>query len=269
MKKITTVMASAMLMGAAMTAGAVSPAVPSIYSAGPLRAPTYTAPGLFVQEKVAFALLESAMQAAEGIVYTAGCTGASGTWDISTEVFDDGSGSLDISSNGVSQLSITGSASAITRSPGGTQVTTSGSGGLRGNTSVHSSTAYFNTSGAMMVQSATFNTRSVNGNLDRLSGTVIKDFWKEQRGIPVIYDWGLQSVSKNLVPQDKWWQRSVANRSNDIFGYTHFHKDRLYSGKNGGACSIDITMSGTNDADFFGQSGTFVIRKATPPSAVN
>ena len=38
MKKITTVMASAMLMGAAMTAGATNPpAVPSIYSAGPFK----------------------------------------------------------------------------------------------------------------------------------------------------------------------------------------------------------------------------------------
>jgi len=268
MKKITTVMASAMLMGAAMTAGANPPPVPSIYSGGPLRAPTYAKPGLFVQEKVAFALLESAMQAAEGIVYTAGCTGAAGTWDISVEVFDDGSGALDISSNGVSQLSMSGNSFAINQSPGGTRVTTSGFGNLRGNTSNHSSTAYFDGPGAMMVQSATFNTRSVNGNLDPLSGTVIKDFWKQVRGIPYIYDWGLQSVSKRNVPQDKWWQRSAANRSNDVFGRTEFRKDRLYSAKNGGACTIDIDMTGSNDADFFGQSGTFTIRKATPTRSI-
>ena len=120
-----------------------------------------------------------------------------------------------------------------------------------------------------MVQSAAFNVRSVNNNLDRLSGTVIKDFWKETfRGLPVIIDWGLQSVSKNLVPQDKWWQRSFANRSDGIFARTHFRKDRLYSAKNGGACFIDINMSGVNDADFFGQSGTFIIRKANPSPAV-
>jgi hypothetical protein len=269
MKKITTVMASAMLMGAAMTAGATAPAVPSIYSAGPLRAPTYTAPGLFVQEKVAFALLESAMQAAEGIVYTAGCTGASATWDISVEVFDDGAGSLDISSNGVTQLSGRGLASAITASPGGTTVRTVAAGNLKGNTLNHASTAYYNTPGAMMVQSAGFNVKSVNGNLDPLSGTVIKDFWKQSlRGLPVIIDWGLQSVSKNLVPQDKWWQRSAANRSDGVFARTHFRKDRLYSAKNGGACTIDIDMSGSNDADFFGQSGTLIIRKATPTPTI-
>jgi hypothetical protein len=48
MKKITTVMASAMLMGAAITAGAGAPDVPRIYSAGPLKAPQYTAPNLFI-----------------------------------------------------------------------------------------------------------------------------------------------------------------------------------------------------------------------------
>jgi hypothetical protein len=121
----------------------------------------------------------------------------------------------------------------------------------------------------MMVQGANFNVRSVNRNLDPLSGTVIKDFYKRTiSGIPFIFDWGLQSVSKNLVPQDKWWQRSIAWRSDGVFGRTNFRKDRLYSGKNGGACTIDILMTGTNDADFFGQEGTLVIRKANPATAI-
>jgi hypothetical protein len=276
MKKITTVMASAMLMGAAMTAGAQSPSVPSLYSVSNLlTARGYSAPNLFLQEKTAFALLEGAMQAAEGIIYTSGCTGASAKWDLSVEVFDDGAGTLEASSNGVSQLNLTGSASAVTLSPGGTKVRVAGRGALKGNTLNYSSNAYFNKPGAMMVQSAAFGVKSVNGNLDPLSGTVIKDFWKEDprfietarcrscgdSRVPVIYDWGLQSVSKNLVPQDKWWQRSLANRSDGVFARTQFRKDRLYSAKNGGACTIDIDISGSNDADFFGQSGTLIISK--------
>jgi hypothetical protein len=273
MKKLTTVVSSALLMGAAMSAGAQAPAVPAPYGAGPLKAPTYMAPNLFVQEKTAFALLEGAMQAAEGIVYTSGCSSVAGTWDLSVEVFDDGAGSLDVSSNGVSQLSLSGVAAAIVKSPGGTVVKTSGTGNLKGKTLNHTSTAYYNTPGAMMVQSAVFGVKSVNGNLDPLSGTVIKDFWKETscsicgQGLPIIYDWGLQSVSKNYVPQDKWWQRSYEYRSDGVFGRTHFRKDRLYSAKNGGACTIDIDISGTNDADFFGQTGSFVIRKATPTAS--
>ena len=274
MKKITTVMASAMLMGAAMTAGAQAPAVPSIYNGGTLKASVYKTPNLFDQEKVAFALLEGAMQAAEGIIYTNGCTGASATWDLSVEVFDDGAGSLEASSNGVSQLNLKGVASALTLSPGGTKVRVAGNGNLKGKTLNYASTAYYNKPGAMMVQSAGFNVKSVNGNLDKLSGTVIKDFWLEtgcgrceQTGFPVIFDWGLQSVSKNLVPQDKWWQRSAANRSDGVFGRTHFRKDRLYSAKNGGVCTIDIDMSGSNDADFFGQTGTLSIYKAAPTAS--
>jgi hypothetical protein len=270
MKKITTVMASAMLMGVAMTAGAQAPAVPSVYIAGPLKAPKYAAPGLFLQERVAFALLEGAMQAAEGIVYTAGCTGASATWDISAEVFDDGAGSLEVSSNGVSQFNERGfGKNDTTQSPGGTVVKTLAYGNLKGNKLGHYSTAYYNATGAMMVQNAEFKVESVNGKLDPLSGSVIKDFWKESlRGLPVIIDWGLQSVSKYNYPQDKWWQRSQANRSDGIFGRTHFRKDRLYSAKNGGACTIDIDMSGTNDADFFGQSGTLIIKKALPTPTI-
>ena len=276
MKKITTVMASAMLMGAAMTAGAQAPAVPSLYTdSNLLTARGYSAPKLFDQEKVAFALLEGAMQAAEGIIYTNGCTGASATWDLSVEVFDDGAGSLEASSNGVSQLNLKGVASAITLSPGGTKVRVAGAGALKGKTLNYASTAYYNKPGAMMVQSAGFNVKSVNGNLDKLSGTVIKDFWLEDPRyaeasrcskncdpiVPVIYDWGLQSVSKNLVPQDKWWQRSAANRSDGVFARTWFQKTRLYSAKNGGACSITIDISGSNDADFFGQSGSLTISK--------
>jgi hypothetical protein len=276
MKKMTTVMATAMLLGAAMTAGADAPPVPRIYRDGPL-AP-YTVPNLFLQEKTAFALLEGAMQAAEGIVYTSGCAGAAAEWDLGVEVFDDGAGSLDVSSNGVSQLGLRGVASAIALSPGGTKVRVTGTGALKGKTLNYSSNAYYNKPGAMMVQSATFGVKSVNGNLDPLSGTVIKDFWKANPRnvetlscsdvercfdprIPVIIDWGLQSVSKNLVPQDKWWQRSRANRSDGVFARTQFRKDRLYSAKNGGACMITIDISGSNDADFFGQSGTLTISK--------
>jgi len=269
MKNITTVMASAMLMGATMTAGAGAPDVPSIYSKGPLG--TKTSPYLFVQEKVAFALMESAMQAAEGVIYANGCSAAQGTWDINTEVFDDGKGSLEVSSNGVSQLNLSGVASALTKSPGGTQVGVKGSGSLKGNSSItqFNSTAYYNTPGAMMVETANFGVKSVNGNYDPLTGIVIKDFWKETSGkdcncssaFPIIWDWGLQAILKNYVPQDKWWQRSAANRSDGEFGRTVFRKDRLYSAKNGGSCSITIDMKGTNDADFFGQSGTLVIKK--------
>jgi hypothetical protein len=117
------------------------------------------------------------MQAAEGIIYTNGCAGASASWDISVDVYDDGAGSLDVSSNDVSQLTLNGVASQLIKSPGGTQVRVTGKGALKGKTLNYASTAFYNTPGAMMVQSAAFGFKSVNGNLDPLSGTVVKDFW--------------------------------------------------------------------------------------------
>lgn len=265
MKKITTVMASAMLMGASMTAGALSP---------PLPAPPYAPnkfiaggvePNLFLSEKTAYALLEGVQQAAEAAVYARSCDFAKGKWDLDVSVEDGGNGTLLLSSNGLDAGALRGVGQNFNNvSPGGSRVLVGGliNFGKGYTVTPFSGTTWFNKTGSVMVGEGTMPTRSINGGVDALSGTVIKDFFQTRGpGYPLFWDWGLQSVSKNKFPQDKWWQRSLSNRSDGVFARTQFRKDRIYSGKKGGACVIEIDINGTNDADLFEQSGTLVIRK--------
>jgi hypothetical protein len=289
---------SAILQGPVVSANDVPPDVPAPYTSGPLEGPVYVAPGLFKSEKAAFAALEGAMQEAEAIIYQGGCVAASGggsrTWDISTFVDNTGTGFVEVSLNGELQFTLDVSGGALAGPPAETSFRVTGNSEgqdvadivqeeppegtsfrvtgnelnvLNGNSlPFYLSTAHYSATGQMMTQTARFRVKNVNNLLDSLSGTAIKDFYKvgATAPIPVIYDWGLQSVSKNDIPQDKWWQRSEANRSDNFIGKTHFRKDRLFSAKSGGVCSIDILMEGTNDANLFDQTGTLTIKKAAP-----
>jgi hypothetical protein len=295
MKTKLTVMAAAILMGTAFTVNATAygglypPAPPFPYGSGPLKAP-YLAPNLFISEKAAFAGLEGAMQEAEGVIYQGGCAAASGTWRINAFADDTGNGSVRVSSGGATQFRLNVAWQAVTSPPylGGTKFHITGGtpnhlGGVK--LPLYDGTAYYSGTGQMMVMDARFDVGNVNYAFDHLTGTVIKDFFKvlpqgvyPDEGkttcksdcggydptVPVIYDWGLQSVSKEWVPQDKWWQRSKATRSDGSDAKTIFWKDRLFSAKNGGVCKIKIAMTGANDADGFAQSGTLTIKKEAP-----
>jgi hypothetical protein len=278
-------MASAVLMGTAVTVSAFGaidpPAPPAPYQNGPLKSP-YLAPGLFKSEKAAFAALEGTMQEAEAVIYQGGCAAAAGrTWDIGTYADEDGNGSVDVSSNGVPQLHLDVAASPLVAPAylGGTKFVTTGlpTNVLNGKKlPLYNGTAYYSKTGQMMTLGASFQVGNINTvgntNLDLLTGTVIKDFYKlnpiltstTDPQVPVIFDWGLQSVSKNMVPQDKWWQRSKASRSDGYDAKTVFVKDRLFSDKNNGVCRIKIDMSGANDANGFDQGGTLTIERGAP-----
>ncbi len=268
MKTSFKIVTSAALMAAALGVSAGPPGVPSIYEKGPLIGPYYANPGLFTAEKAAFSALESAMQVGEGAVYQGGCAAASRKYDMSSFVDQDGYGYVDVSSGGALQFRLNVKPGPTTPAPSGTSFIVSGTGHLGGTTlSSFSSTARYSAGGAMMTEGATLSVRSVNNNFDYLSGFIIKDFFKvnAQSYIPVIYDWGLQSMHKNTIPQDKWWQRSVATRSDGVVGRTIWWKDRLFSAKNGGVCHIKIDLSGTNDADLFAEDGSFTISRIAPP----
>ncbi len=273
MKTSSKILSSVALMAAAMGVSAGPPGVPSIYGKGPLTAP-YSNPGLFTAERAAFTALESAMQVAEGVVYQGGCAAAARSYDMSTFVDQDGYGNVDVSSGGALQFRLNVAPGASTAAPVGTSYNVKGFGHLGGTTLANfSSTGRYSAGGAMMTEGATLGVRSVNGSFDNLSGFLIKDFFKftpvcarcTSSSIPVIYDWGLQSMHKNTTPQDKWWQRSVATRSDGVVGRTIWWKDRLFSAKNGGVCHIKIDLSGTNDADLFAQDGTISISRIAPP----
>jgi hypothetical protein len=292
MKTKITVLTTAILMGSAFAVsaygGSYAPPPPAPYDSGPLKAP-YLAPNLFISEKAAFAGLEGVMQEAEGVIYQGGCAAAVGSWKISTFADVNGDGYVKVASGGAQQLRLNVLNQPVTSPPylGGTKFFITGGapnhlGGIK--LPFYNGTAYYSGTGQMMVMDARFDVGNVNYAFDHLTGTVIKDFFKvlprgiEPEGkttcnsncggsdptVPVIYDWGLQSVSKEWVPQDKWWQRSEATRSDGSDATTTFWKDRLFSAKNGGVCKIKIAMKGANDADGFAQGGTLTIKKEAP-----
>lgn len=273
MKTKYTVMASAMLMVTAFSVSA-QPGPPAQYINGPL--PKGFAPDLFNSEKAAFAAYEGVLQEAEGLIYTSGCSGAAGTWDVAASVEQNGTGSVALSVGGSPQLqlNVAQGPAMFPTALGGTRFFVNGnpSNKLKNLTmSPFNSATYYGKGGWMMVETALFSTRNVNGLLDFLSGRVIKDFYKSYSpiwGVPVIHDWGLQSVEKNYVPEDKWWQRSHAHRSDNIDGRTVFVKDRLYSRKalgSAGKCKITLDTAGLNDADGFDQTGTLKIEAGKVP----
>jgi hypothetical protein len=292
MKTKFTVMTSVILMGSAFTVsayGGVYPPPPPVpYGSGPLTAP-YLAPNLFKSEKAAFAALEGAMQEAEAVIYQGGCSAAANkTWNISAFADEDGTGFVKVGSNGVQQFRLNVNEQVMTAPSylGGKKFHITGGtpnvlNGIK--LPYYDGTAYYSKTGQMMTMSAEFWVGNVNYAIDHLTGSVIKDFYKvlptgviPDEGklactsgcydpqVPVIYDWGLQSVSKEFVPQDKWWQRSKATRSDGSNGTTVFWKDRLFSAKGNGVCKIKIDMTGSNDASSFEQSGTLTIRKMAP-----
>ncbi len=300
MKTRYTVMASAILMGSAFAVSAAPKVpfpVPAPYEKGPL--PYYSSPGLFVPEKAAYAALEGALQEAEARIYASTCAAASGTWSINVATDQDGFGFVDVSSfGGDSQFSLTVEPGKPIGPPVGSSWNVYSEKGNDNRLAgvplpSYKGTAYYNASGQMMTLGSAFDVGAVTGKNDKLTGGVIKDFfkrnpdpkkclptsrditWCSDPGVPVIYDWGLQYVSKNHVPQDKWWQRSAATRSNGEFAYTKFVKDRLFADKHDtskldtGVCNITILMDGSqgagqNDQGSFDQTGTLTIKRAAP-----
>jgi hypothetical protein len=281
MKIKLTALAITILMGTAFSSQAGSLAPPAPYRTGPLKSP-YLAPNLFKSEKAAFAALEGAMQEAEAVIYQGGCAAAAGasgrTWNIAAFVDQTGTGYVKVGSNGVKHFILRVKEHLPAPLPsflGGTifHVTGTASNVINGKIlPAYNGSSYYSKTGQMMTQNARFQVGNVNGAVDFLSGSVIKDFYKVlpctsscgSGQVPIIYDWGLQSVSKNTVPQDKWWQRSRVNRSDGVDAQTVFEKDRLFSAKNDGVCKIKIQMSGNNDASSFEQSGTLTIKKTAP-----
>ena len=118
-----------------------------------------------------------------------------------------------------------------------------------------------------MVTDSTSIVKGINGLPDTFQGKEIKDFYNatdNTTGLPYIFDWGLQSLSKLNYPIQKYWQRSKALRDDGVVGRTVFVKDRLV-GPN--SCRIVIDTSGNNNADYFWQNGTLSISTTQPSPA--
>ena len=125
--------------------------------------------------------------------------------------------------------------------------------------------ASYNAQSSIMTMKGISTVIGINGVPDAYQEQIIKDFYvatDDTTGLPYIFDWGLQSLSKLNYPVQKYWQRSKSLRDDGVIGRTVFVKERLV-GPN--ACRIVIDMSGYNNADYFWQSGTLTV-STEPPS---
>lgn len=270
--KITTISA-AVLLGISTLANANPPSAPSIYNTGPA-APRLNMTNMRDVEKTAFALNEALMQATEGLVYA---KGTCANFSTPIEVYSHpGSNSNYI--EGTSAISTIRLDATIQPKVAGFgqnyDVVQFAQGTINGTPVQNLRGRYtYNELANMMVGERTgvqVKSQTVrNGNsFDQFYSSVIKDFYHgntyDANGdFYEIFDYGLQSVSKNGYPVNKWWQKSKAVRDNGSQGCTVFQKDRLVGSS---SCRIVISTAGYSQEDLFWQKGTLSVQRVSPSS---
>jgi hypothetical protein len=271
------VLSAAILAGFSTAAlSDVPPPVPEMYETGPSSL-QFQNLGLSDAERAGYSLAEGIMQMAEATVLAkASCSAAAGTYDI-VELFASGD-AHDPEANTTTVLSPGGSFTLeADLDPndafrGQTMTITSVDPGKLAGTGLKefSNAVSWNAAGTMMVAEGSVKAKGASNLYDLFQLKIIKDFYRDsvalssgniRAQVPVIYDWGLQSVSKLGYPLNKYWQRSKSLRDDGIEGYTHFVKDRLVGS---GPCRIELLTTGSNNADFFQQSGTLTISTVKP-----
>jgi hypothetical protein len=277
--KLTVISAAILASFSTVALSDVPPAVPLMYQTGPSSL-QFQDLSLSAAERAGYALAEGVMQMAEAtILAKASCSAAAGTYDVknffaSGFINDGASNTVTVNSPaGTFTLqavldpedSFRGQTMTVSQQTGVI-------GQLKGTSLKEFTNAVsFNHAGTMMTAEGNVKAKGVNNVYDLFSLKIIKDFYRDnvildsslelRAQVPVIYDWGLQSVSKLGYPANKYWQRSKSLRDDGFQGDTHFVKDRLVGSS---ACRIDLHTTGSNNADFFSQSGTLTISTALP-----
>jgi hypothetical protein len=272
------VLSAAILAGFSTAAlSAVPPAVPDMYLNGPASL-QFQDLSLSDAERAGYALAEGVMQMAEAtILAKASCSAAAGSYPIvdffaSGDAYSPAANTVTVLSNAGS-FTLLADLDPIDTFRGQTMtIYQDGNGKLAGTgLKEYTNEVSFNAAGTMMVAEGSVKAKGVNNIYDLFQLKIIKDFYRDnvvlngtvdkRAQVPVIYDWGLQSVSKLGYPLNKYWQRSKSLRDDGFAGYTHFVKDRLVGSS---ACRIDLYTTGSNNADFFQQSGTLTISPTLP-----
>lgn len=262
--KITTTTA-AVLLGMSSLASANPPPVPSIYNNGPA-APILNMTNMRDAEKAAFALNEAMLQATESVIYVKGCQ----EFSVPVQVYSHPSSNthyiMDTTYGGV-RLDAVPQAPI----PGFGQnydVAQAVSGILNGTPVQNVRGRYtYNAVNNMMVGEKTgIQVKGQNKTFDQFYSTVIKDFYHGNTYAPngdvyVIYDYGLQSLSKFGYPVNKWWQKSKTVRDDGQQGCTVFQKDRLVGATE---CRITLATTGLSQPDVFWQDGTLSVKRVKP-----
>jgi hypothetical protein len=244
------------------------PMAPDMYSAGPTP-PVLANTGIFASERAAYALLEGALQQAEAAIAATSCSNSVGSFDLF--VYSDGS----VNNPDFNFVTVDSPASTFTLSAtlnpnntfrGQTLTLKQTASGAFKRTTLFNYKAYvsYNAQSTIMSMNSESTVKGINGLPDTYQEQVIKDFYLAKdsiSGLPSIFDWGLQSLSKLNYPIQKYWQRSKSVRDDGVIGRTVFVKDRLV-GPN--PCRIVIDTSGYNNPDYFMQSGTLSVSTVLP-----
>jgi hypothetical protein len=261
MTKIKMLAAAVAVASVSTLANANPPAAPEAYNNGPFSPFAITA--LSPQERVAYALLEGIMQSVEGKVHAAGCS----TSTLGLKVLSDAGNPVDGTATlGQSPNSLVLSAVSQANTFAGQkiQVDQVGVGYIAGTeVNGYASIMTYNSANNMMtgIMSALSIMDPLNWSTTQFTGKVIKDFYMGQNDgtdpnkppqpdTHIVYDWGLQSLDKEMYPVEKWWQRSKVRRSNGGMAYTAFVKDRLVGVT---PCRITVELQGLNQSGIFQQ----------------
>jgi hypothetical protein len=245
--------------------------VPSIYNSGPA-APLLNMTNMREAERVAFALGEALLQATEAVVYVKGCQ----AFEVDVDVYSHPASNThfiqDTAFGGIRldafpRNPITGFgqnidvAQFIQARINGTQVQ-----------SVRGRYAYSGFNNLMVNEKTGIQVKGQLRTFDQFYSSVIKDFYHGGTyntfgsvdpfgDFYVLYDYGLQSLSKFGYPVNKWWQKSKAVRDDGQQGCTVFQKDRLVGA---GACRITLATTGLSQPGLFWQSGTLKVSTDLP-----
>lgn len=247
---------------------------PDIYNQGPA-SPLVASTDISAAERAAFALLEGVMQMAEARIGATNCSLSSGTFEVL--IFSDGSTNnpdynfVVVASPGSTSFKLRATLNTWDSFWGQRMVINQQGGGglMQVPLSNYYAQASYNAKGTIMEMDSSLNYMGSNGRFNALKGKVIKDFnlvTDTSTGLPYIFDWGVQSLSKLGFPIHQYWQRSKVMRDDSVAGRTVFVKDRITGPT---SCRIVIDTQDYNNQDFFYQTGTLTISTSTPGSPVN
>ena len=280
MTRLSIIATAIMVAVVSAPAHTAAPEAPALYATGPFSPRTATT-SLSVHERTAFALLEGILQSVESYVHANGCPTTAVSLPL--EVYSDAFGSPNI----VGDASL-GNAPDVFK----LEAVADNAGSFRRQhldvkqtalpvlhfingklTANYVGRMTYNSANNMMVGNMAVDTIGINGQLNSFTGYVVKDFYKgednRQSGgdneLFLILDWGLQFLSKESYPVEKYWQRSKVRRSDAGEGKTAFVKDRLVGVTK---CRITAALSGFNQPDIFWQSGTLKISLVAPADPV-
>lgn len=272
------VLTSVILLGFANIAvSGKPPTAPSLYAGGPVSIQLQDT-SLTAAELSAYALFEGVMEVAEGLINTNSpdnCSSAGGIYTF--EVFANGAigdpkhNEIRVNSpgNNTELLILRANLNSQSETRGQKLIVEQLANSSLNGTEVTNflSVVTINEKGTQLTSESSEKILGLNGQADTFRSKTLKNIYLGlDPGVPHIYDWGQQSLSKLDLPIENYWLRSKSVREEvGVVGRTVFVKDRLTGSS---SCRIVIDSSGSNNRDFFMQNGTLTISTETPKDPI-